>query len=251
MRELRACLDSWMLWDVGLEQRPAAVRRLGGGQTNQSFLLESRPHRLVIRIHHPDSNHLGVDRDREARILKAVGDAGIGPTLVYLDPERHYLVYPYLDGRIWEDEDFRIPSQVGRLQAVISRYQQIELGLTRFDYHQHLSSYLNHLIAIDRFDAKLMFEWQKFSARLSCFQAHLESPVLCHHDLNPANVLETENGLRILDWEYAASGHPLFDLAGLPVKPKATDARDMALIRELRFWLDRLWRELRRSQAPG
>jgi len=37
------------------------------------------------------------------------------------------------------------------------------------------------------------------------------TPVLCHHDLIPENILETDDGLVLLDWEYASLGHPDFD----------------------------------------
>ena len=35
---------------------------------------------------------------------------------------------------------------------------------------------------------------------------------LCHNDLNSANIIEGQ-GLTLIDWEYAAIGDPLFDLA--------------------------------------
>ncbi|OUS39833.1 hypothetical protein A9R00_09050, partial [Oleispira antarctica] len=38
---------------------------------------------------------------------------------------------------------------------------------------------------------------------------------LCHLDPVPANWLYTAEGLKLLDWEYAGLGHPLWDLAAL------------------------------------
>jgi thiamine kinase len=35
--------------------------------------------------------------------------------------------------------------------------------------------------------------------------------VICHHDLVPENIILTANGLILLDWEYAAMGHPALD----------------------------------------
>ena len=39
--------------------------------------------------------------------------------------------------------------------------------------------------------------------------------MFCHHDLNPGNILWDGNKLRLIDWEYARTAHPLFDLASL------------------------------------
>ena len=39
---------------------------------------------------------------------------------------------------------------------------------------------------------------------------------VCHNDLNPGNIMTAGNNeIRIVDWEYASIGDPLFDLAGL------------------------------------
>ena len=35
--------------------------------------------------------------------------------------------------------------------------------------------------------------------------------VICHHDLVPENIIITGDGLVLLDWEYAAMGHPALD----------------------------------------
>ena len=36
-------------------------------------------------------------------------------------------------------------------------------------------------------------------------------PAFCHNDLMPGNLIETEERLWLIDWEYAGIGHPLFD----------------------------------------
>ena len=38
--------------------------------------------------------------------------------------------------------------------------------------------------------------------------------MLCHSDLHPANLVASERGLVLLDWEYAHVSDPYWDLAG-------------------------------------
>jgi thiamine kinase-like enzyme len=49
--------------------------------------------------------------------------------------------------------------------------------------------------------------------------------VLCHSDLHPANLVASERGLILLDWEYAHVSEALWDLAGwacnIDLEPRA------------------------------
>ncbi len=51
-----------------------------------------------------------------------------------------------------------------------------------------------------------------FSAALAAAHALDASPaVWCHFDLSTSNVLRSRSGIRVVDWEYARRGHPLYD----------------------------------------
>jgi aminoglycoside phosphotransferase (APT) family kinase protein len=70
--------------------------------------------------------------------------------------------------------------------------------------------------------------------------ARREGAVICHHDISPHNiVLDDQDGIAaVLDWDMAAPGHPLDDVAfaawqfvlrhGLPVAEEATGLRILA-----------------------
>ena len=42
------------------------------------------------------------------------------------------------------------------------------------------------------------------------------TPCLCHNDVHHLNVIDGDS-LRLIDWEYAGVGEPLFDLASVSV----------------------------------
>jgi thiamine kinase-like enzyme len=44
-----------------------------------------------------------------------------------------------------------------------------------------------------------------------------EAPVLCHNDLLPANFIDSPDGVRLVDWEYAGMGNRWFDLGNFAV----------------------------------
>jgi aminoglycoside phosphotransferase (APT) family kinase protein len=60
-----------------------------------------------------------------------------------------------------------------------------------------------------------------------------------HHDLVPANVLDTGDRLVLIDWEYAAPGHP--DIDRWSVDPwRVTEP----FVAEMMDWINGLWERL-------
>ena len=57
----------------------------------------------------------------------------------------------------------------------------------------------------------MKYQWMDFYKRLNNWQAKQTNQVLCHHDLTPENILETKQGIKIIDWEYSGRGHREFD----------------------------------------
>jgi thiamine kinase-like enzyme len=59
----------------------------------------------------------------------------------------------------------------------------------------------------------------------------LSDPVPCHNDLLPANMLRTDRGVMLVDWEYAGMGHRMFDLGNLAVNCQFDEAAELRLLR--------------------
>ena len=55
------------------------------------------------------------------------------------------------------------------------------------------------------------------------------TPRLCHNDLLNANFID-DGQIRILDWEYAGMGNPVFDLANFSVHHGFSDEQDRWLL---------------------
>src|SRR5262249_36398443 len=55
-------------------------------------------------------------------------------------------------------------------------------------------------------------------------------PVLCHNDLMPANLIDDDPRLWLVDWEYAGVGHPLFDLANASANAALDEDQDHAFL---------------------
>ena len=64
----------------------------------------------------------------------------------------------------------------------------------------------------------LVKKLKEFYPLLEEFQNDNWSPVLCHHDLNPSNIIKTNKGMKIIDWEFAGFGHKKYDLHSIGLK---------------------------------
>jgi aminoglycoside phosphotransferase (APT) family kinase protein len=69
-------------------------------------------------------------------------------------------------------------------------------------------------------------------------------PVICHHDMVPENIIVNDDGLFIIDWEYAALGHPGLDFLRLYGAGCASADRQNGSFRSLfkvKQAMDKLW----------
>ena len=269
-------LNDWRLW--GLGSRPSTSdtlqRVLQGGRTNQSYLFgsgtESTSELMVLRIHSTDSERLGIDRNREQAIWQAAANCGLAPQIHYSDPESKYCIYRYVEGRQWQLSDLKNPNQLNRLRQCIHSCQSIPLNQIlpeqdRFDYAAQLSHLWQQTLIDDDKNPEAMKKWLNDKPVITAFLGSNWHPVICHHDLVPENIIETDEGLVLIDWEYAGLGHPDFDmtyinslLGGLSYrKPdKQADeqsAKDSKGLEQLIYWLVHLWELLQpgNSSSPS
>lgn len=237
-------LATWQRWRPGLARPPRQLRRLGGGLTNISWLVDSDCGQAVVRVNCAHGAALGIDRQREAAILDAVTAAGLAPPVWYRDES--VLVSSWIEGSLWSAADFADRARCRRLAALVEIYSAIELALPGFDYLAHIDHYRHRLLqwglslpsALEQRLATLrpiIADWQ-----------HSYVPALTHHDLTPGNVIEDASGrLWIIDWEYAARGCPVLDLVGL--RPGQGDD----FLAELRALMAAYWQRVKDQAAVG
>ncbi|MFW5815321.1 MAG: phosphotransferase [Wenzhouxiangella sp.] len=242
--QLTAALDAWSEWGLGLSGRPTVVAALEGGRTNRSFRLAAPELDLVLRLNHPDPVSLGIDRALEREILGKTAAAGISRPFLHWDPDDRYAVFPWLEARSWTDADLASPIQRARLWPLLERLGEIELQRPRRSYRAYLLHYWRQLERAGLIDPALDSRWRQFQPRLVAFDRAPWQARLVHHDLVAANILERKDRLCLIDWEYAAPGHPDIDI--WTIDPGAVAE---PFIAEMMGWINGLWERLTRAQA--
>lgn len=195
------------------------IERIKHGLTNESWLAQTDAGALVVRVSNTLEASLQIHRESEALILAAVARAGIGPEILFCDPARHLLVTRYM-GPTWTDADAVDDGNIARIATVLRRLHALTPppGLHSVELRAVVDGYLATLRehgVQPAVDSTAL--WSKACEVADVLQQN-SSVRLCHNDVHALNVVEArEGGLRLIDWEYAGLGEPMFDLASICV----------------------------------
>lgn len=240
--ELSAALDRWQHWSPAPPQRPQLVALLAGGRVNQTYRVGCGSYRAVVRLNHPGSAALGIDRASERAVIAALNGKPYVASCYYSDATT--LVSEFIEGRQWQQQDWQSASQLRRLSAIVADYAAVGVSgvisgaVRRYHYQAYCQAYIEQLPASEQGG------WLPMLATAAAVDAELASrPLeLVHHDLSAANVVDTDNGLVVLDWEYAGLSSGAIDAIAL--QPATADDPWQRQLRGLTEQLCALWEAL-------
>lgn len=228
------CRHQWKLGGVGLFEPPREIVPLSGGLTNESFLVDCGTFPVVVRINGENSSALGIDRDRERKLLAAMIDLPYVPKVLYSDDEVQ--VTEFIPGDIVSASQLKDPSIRCTIRAQLDNIQKIILDVEPIDYVNYIRAYSDQL---DGFPG--LEEIHQAAQLLDKSPWH---PVIAHHDLIRENVIVNGDEVYFIDWEYAHIGHPLMDYLKLFGRSYCQGMADETLLDALetvRFGITQLW----------
>ena len=210
-------------WREALAQVPGSdaaaaveVQALAGGTTNATYRVRTRMGSFVVRLHEAYTLDLGVDRQREAVLHELAGGAGLASRVLAADPEGRYLVTEFLDGSPWRLADM---ADAGCLQDLAHTLAEVHALPVPCVKRQDLQGLLErHVTQLASLDAAAAGELARQVARAQDILARQadagRKACVVHGDLAHTNMIG-QGRPRLIDWEYAAVGDPLLDLACL------------------------------------
>ena len=187
------------------------VRRLGGGGGwNETWLAARGDEGLIVRFDTPAVCRLGLDRAAEAGVLRAIEARGLGPEIVFADPRRGLLLTRRVPGRACTPAMLRSPQMLRALGSLLRRLHETvapPAAAAPLDLARSLADYAAAVGGVRARTAA-----RSGVRSLKAAAGRRRSPALCHNDPVAQNVVRGRS-LRLIDWEFAAPGDPLFDLA--------------------------------------
>ncbi len=196
-----------------LTTKPVLVRELYGGKTNRSFMVETDCGEAVVRINAENSSNLGINRTRESEILSLVSTLGCAPQTFFVSEQ--VLVSQYIDGDCCQENDLKNHQNLCELQNLLDKIQKIRLpkNSIKRNYVAYCQHYIQQLPESVQQVEKVYLK-ELIQAADMIDQAEWQ-PVINHHDLVPENIVVSDGEIFLLDWEYAAYGHPDIDFVRL------------------------------------
>ena len=202
-------ISSIEFWKNSIEISP-----IKGGITNQNFLVTDGSKKYFVRIGNDIPEHL-VFRSNEVNASKAASEIGICPNLLYNNSSVQ--IFDYIFGKTLESKDIK-----NNLESIIDLIKKVHTKIPNHLIGQSVIFWVFHVIKnykkfLDNNESvysKILPELLKKSIELE----NISSPfdiVFSHNDLLPANFIQNEEKIWLIDWEYAGFNSPLFDLGGL------------------------------------
>jgi len=206
LREALECVPGYVAGDSDV-----AVVRLSGGRVNRSYRVATRAGQYVLRFSPVTDAWLAADRSVERALHARAAAAGIAPRIVEADGQDRWMITELVVGRLWSAEDFASPGSLGQLADTLRRLHALETpSCGRFDLLLALRAYVDRIRPADG-SLGACLEQAERAWRLS--GASRRAVTIVHHDLHASNLIESPEGLRLIDWECAAVSDPLLDLA--------------------------------------
>jgi thiamine kinase-like enzyme len=234
-------------------QGAALVAPLGGGLTNQNFLVEDGARKCVVRIGDDIPVHQ-ILRSNELAASRAAHAAGVSPEVIY--HERGVLVIGFVEGRTLSAADFAKAAVLAAAVDLVARAhreipQHFRGPAMLFwvfqvlrDYTARLQDEGSHYLPLL---AELLLEANLLEAAVG--QVDL---VFGHNDLLPANFIDDGARLWLIDWDYAGFNSPLFDLGGLAANNGLTMAQERLMLQQYFGAVDEdLWRRYLAMKAAA
>lgn len=183
------------------------------GMTNHSYKFTYGDETFFVRVPGEYTNTY-IDRKAEAKVLYALSDKGIGEEVVYFDENTGYKISKFISGARLVDIN-----SVEDLKKCMALYAKFHTFGIKVDASCDIIDKIEEYLKIIR-DRDIVVPYEDFDLILeeakkvkAIIEKENRPKTLCHGDPNPNNVLITNGGIKMIDFEYAGMADPISDIA--------------------------------------
>ena len=223
-KNIIALINNISFWKSDIKISP-----VGGGITNQNFLVNDGSRKYFVRIGDDIPEHL-VFRSNEIQASNAASKIGVSPELLFHD--KSIQVFNFIDGKTLESKDIKnnLDHITKLIKKVHSKMSDNLVGQSViFWVFYVIKNYKNFLEKNNSEYIKMLPELLEKSTKLEIVSGPFDI-VFSHNDLLPANFIQNNDQIWLIDWEYAGFNTPLFDLGGLASNNEFTEKEEKNLL---------------------
>jgi len=202
-------ISSIKFWKNAIDISP-----IKGGITNKNFLVNDGSEKYFVRIGDDIPEHL-VFRSNEVQASKAASRINICPKLLFYN--QSIQVFNFIEGKTFDSNDIKknLDNITKLVKKVHTKIPDHLIGQSVIFWVFHvIKNYKKFLDNHQSSYKKILPDLLKKALKLENISSPFEI-VFSHNDLLPANFIQNQEQIWLIDWEYAGFNTPLFDLGGL------------------------------------
>ena len=190
-------------------QDATIVKRLEGGMSNYTYVVETRGKRYTYRVPGKYAEKF-VDRVEEWDNIQEVNRLGLNNATSYVEIISGEKLAEYVEGTIMSETD--VVSYNDLSVRALKKIHGSDLHFKDYNAFGRLSDY-------ERYCREMGFthpkEYVDLRTRLDKMrQTFADIPLVpCHCDYQPTNLVVSGDKLYVLDWEFAGMNAPFYDIA--------------------------------------
>lgn len=198
-------LERVPLYAAGRDRLAAAP--LDGGNRNTLYRVDLGGRRTALRLgKYPRPNWAGYWQERHN--LRLAHRQGLAPAILYMDVGDGTLVTPFHDG-VLSTRRMLAPEVLGRIGALYARLHAGPAFLGRFDPLGVLDAREQAITGHAFAAIPDLADIRRWIAEMRAVMAATDpGPAPCHNDPNPANFIDSPDGLMLVDWQTSAMADP-------------------------------------------
>ncbi|WP_020086307.1 choline/ethanolamine kinase family protein [Hyphomicrobium zavarzinii] len=227
---------------------PVSIEPLVGGLCNKNFIAEASSQKYVVRVGRDIPVH-GISQALVQNAMRAAAEVGVSPALRFASGP--VTVSDFIDGRHLRPDDMQDDAI---LAGLVRRIRELHAGGAAID---GLLPYFWPFQVVRTYARYLKENKSRIVADVDALANHANAlerlvspfhPVFTHNDLVPQNIMIDKAGtLFLIDWDYGAYGHPLFDVAAITANiDDDSEAIDAKILTHYFGGLnDEIWKQFR------
>jgi len=189
---------------------------INDGITNINFEVIVDSKSFFLSIPSSDPKLLNIDYRNKYYNNKACGELNISPKVTHFIEKKNLLVTEFIKSNHSSSEMFQSSQEIEKLVRSIKILHSAKPFLKTFNMFSQINSYQNILKKnISKKLIKYVDNIKILEMKLSISNDML---VPCHNDLVPENIINKDNKIFIIDFDYSGNNDPCFELGNLSVE---------------------------------
>ena len=193
------------------------LNRINKGITNNNFKVIVDGKAFFISIPGTNSKLLNIDFKNKYYNNKICGDIGISPKVVHYIKAEELLVTEFITSKNSVSKSFHGSEKISVLVKMIKTLHDAKPFYRNFNMFTYIYHYMNILKKEGL--PKLLFpisnRIDNLGQKLALYRRHL---VPCHNDFVIGNIIDNQNQMFLVDFDYSGNNDPCFELGNLIVE---------------------------------